>query len=354
MTGATGYIGTRLVPELLNRGHQVRAAYGHTDPPPLSWADRVAWTPLDVTAPDSVAAAVTDVDAVFYLVHGLGRNDFRRADLLAAQTTAQACADADVQRIVYLSGIVPDVPADELSEHLSSRLEVEQALSAGTVPSLTLRAAVILGAGSTSFEVIRQMSEHLPVQPIPTWMCSQVQPIAVSDVVRLLGDAVEGDHTGHVDIGGPERCTYPELLRLYAAVSGLRRVQVTVPMLPESAVARLSGLLTRVPAPVVEALVGSLRHDMVATPGEIDRIAAQPRPLVGISEAIRRSLRDPDVSPDGAETDADPLAASVADPPWAGGFVGLDRWGVAVHRPTHWWSRLTLGVREAGSREELS
>lgn len=351
VTGATGYVGTRLIPELLTRGHEVRAAHAHSDPPRLGWTDDVEWTPLDVSDADSVAAAVTDMDAVFYLVHSLGGDGFRRTDRLAAQVTAAACSDAGVSRLVYLSGIVPDVPREELSEHILSRLEVEEEFAAGSVPAVALRAAVIIGSGSTSFEVIRQMSEHLPVQPIPDWMCCQVQPIAVADVVRLLADAVEGEETGHVDVGGPERCSYPELLRLFAAVSGLRRVQVTVPMMPEPLVSYLAGFLTRVPARVVESLVASLQHDMVAAPGELERIARDDRPLIGISEAVRRALLDPDVSPDGAEIGNDPLAASSADPDWAGGFIGVDQSGVAVHRPTRLWSRLALGIREAGSRE---
>lgn len=354
VTGATGYVGTRLIPELLSRGHQVRAAYGRSEPPELSWKDEVEWVQLDVGEASSVAAAVEGMEAVFYLVHGLGGEDFRVRDLAAARSTAGECARAGVGRIVYLSGLVPDVPESELSEHLISRLEVERAFAEGSVPSLTLRAAVIIGAGSTSFEVIRQMSEHLPVQPIPNWMCNQVQPIAVSDVVRLLAEAVDSDAEGHLDIGGPERCSYPELLRLYAAVSGLRRVQVVVPMLPEPLVSYLAGHLTRVPAGVVESLVESLHHDMVATPGEMDRLGGDGQPLVGISEAIRRALRDPEVSADGAEPGNDPLTASRADPDWAGGYIGLDRWGVAVHRPKDLFSRLALGLRDAGSKEERS
>ena len=176
------------------------------------------------------------MDAVVYLVHGLSSRSFRSRDRLAAEQMRDAVDLNGVERVVYLSGLVPDVPRSELSPHISSRLEVEEILLESQARTLSLRAGVVIGAGSTSFEIIRQTASTLLVQPIPVWMRSRVQPIAVADVLRMMADAVEGDGVGAVDVGGPDVVTYPELLALYAEVAGLPRVQVPVLGAPVTAV----------------------------------------------------------------------------------------------------------------------
>ena len=232
VTGASGYLGSRIVPELLHRGHEVVASGTGKAPPDAPWVDQAEWRQVDVFDLRVLAAALADVDAVVYLIHGLGDVDFSRMDREAAENMRDAVDLAGVRRVVYFSGIVPDVSDEELSEHLRSRLEVEEILAQSHASTLALRAAIVVGAGSTSFEVVRQISERLPlVQTIPTWMRDTVvQPIAVADAVRYVAEAVERtDVTGHLDVAGPDRVTYPELLDLYADAAGLTRVQVPVP-----------------------------------------------------------------------------------------------------------------------------
>ncbi len=271
IAGGTGYIGTRLVPELLRRGHEVvAAASGEPRPERFAWADRAELVRMDATDPDQVHEALEGVDALCYLVHGLSSPWFPARDRAAARAVRDAVDARGTGRVVYLGGLVPDVPEDELSPHVASRLEVERLLEQSSAATLSLRAGIVIGAGSTSFEILRQTASTLLVQPVPVWMSSRVQPIAVADVVRVLADALEGGATGDVDIGGPDVVTYPELLRLYAEVAGLPRVQVPVVGAPVSAVALGAGLVSAAPYWTAAALVRSLRHDMVCRPGQPD------------------------------------------------------------------------------------
>jgi uncharacterized protein YbjT (DUF2867 family) len=269
---------------------------------------------MDVLDLREAVAAVRGVDAVVYLIHGLGDAEFRRIDREAAENMRDAVDHEGVGRLVYFSGIVPDVHPDDLSEHLASRLEVEEVLAASTASTLTLRAAVVIGSGSTSFEVVRQISERLPlVQTVPRWMRETVvQPIAVADAVHYLAEAVERPSvTGHLDVAGPDRLTYPQLLQLYADVAGLTRVQVPVPGVPEDLVGWLAGQLTDVDTGTVQSLMASLRHDMVADLEPLG-VLGEHRPIP-LREAIRRALVRSDPAHDGAGVDADPARPSVVD-----------------------------------------
>ncbi|HSO65610.1 MAG TPA: NAD(P)H-binding protein [Ornithinibacter sp.] len=323
VTGATGYIGGRLVPRLLRDGHTVRAAV--TDPAKARnrwWRGDVDLVTMNVLDPPTVAAAVEGVDAVYYLIHGLGGVDFAEVDRRSATTMAEAAAAAGTERIVYLSGLVPDGPEADLSEHITSRLEVERILTASGIRTLTLRAAIVTGSGSTSFEIVRQISERLPVQTIPRWMDSRVQPIAVTDVVEALAGALAVD-TGsrHYDVGGPERMPYSSLLDAYAEVAGLSRPQVIVPGLPTELVGSLAGVIADVPGTTVEALVESLHHDMVCH--EVDwtyDLLPEEHELVGVRESFRRALAEPDLTVPPRERD--PLGPLPGDPSWAGGQGG--------------------------------
>ncbi len=183
--GATGYVGSRLVPHLLERDHEVVAASSSApDPERFGWDERVHAVRCDVTDEQAVADAVRDVDAVVYLVHSLDRTDFTDRDRRGAEIVAAAVAASDVRRLVYLSGLVPDVAESDLSAHIASRLEVERILLGSGVSAVALRAGVVIGAGSTSFEIIQQIATLFLVQPVPTWMHSSVQPVAISDVLR--------------------------------------------------------------------------------------------------------------------------------------------------------------------------
>ncbi len=345
VTGAGGYVGSRLVPVLLDRGHEVVATFSSDrDRPGLWWRDRVESRVMDVLEADQVTETLHDVDAVVYLVHGLGGADFAETDRRGATHVARAAADVGLERIVYLSGLVPDVPEDELSEHITSRLEVERILGSTGVPTLTARAAVVVGSGSTSFEIIRQLSERLPVTTVPTWMGSLVQPIAVVDVVEVLANALEiPAETRSFDVGGPERMPYPDLLSVYADVARLVRPQLPVPLVPSPLVGPLAGLLTGVPTVTVTSLVESLHHDMVCADDSFAAVLLPPGyHLLGVRESVERALTRPLRGVRVA--DRDPMGALPADPAWAGGEVYLFG-GTARHRPRTLVARALLGLR---------
>jgi uncharacterized protein YbjT (DUF2867 family) len=290
VAGATGYIGTRLVPELLRRGYDVVAASSSPPRPErFTWGEQVESVRMDATDAAQVHAAVEGVDAVCYLVHGLSMFDFRARDRLAAENVRDAVTAHGVGRVVYLSGLVPDVPEDQLSPHIASRLEVEQILRASTAATLSLRAGVVIGAGSTSFEIIRQTSSTLLVQPVPQWMHSRVQPIAVADVLRVLADAIEDEVVGDVDIAGPDVIAYPALLELYAEVAHLPRLQVPV-VAPVSAVSLTAGLVNAAPYWTAAALVRSLRHDMVCRPGQPDPSLVDLTDALPLREAMEQAV----------------------------------------------------------------
>lgn len=314
--GATGYVGSRLVPHLLEHGHDVVAASSSPPRPHrFGWDDRVHAVQCDVTDPAAVLAAVDGVDAVVYLVHSLDRSDFSGRDRTGAETVAAVVREVGVRRVVYLSGLVPDVPESDLSAHISSRLEVERILLDATDGAVALRAGVVVGAGSTSFEIIRQVATLFLVQPVPTWMNSSVQPVAVSDVLRAIDDALAADGPrGAVDVGGPDVVAYPDLMQVVGDEAGLSRVRVPAPVVPTGLVGLATALATTAPFHTVTALIESLHHDMVCRPGH----TWQPRsggPLLGVEEAVRRAL---------TPTYAGPEGALPSDAAWARGNPLLD------------------------------
>ncbi len=302
---------------------------------------------MDVLETDQVEAALDGVDVAYYLIHGLGGADFAAKDREGAAVFGKAAAAAGVERIVYLSGIVPDVPEEQLSAHISSRLEVERILAASGVPVVTARAAIVIGSGSTSFEIVRQISERLPVHTLPTWMDSEVQPIAVVDVVEALAGALRlPAETRTFDIGGPERMPYAELLQIFASVAGIVRPQVPLPLVPSLLVGQLAGRMTGVPTVTVASLVDSLRHDMVCRDSTF---AAELLPdghvCLGVRQAIERALTRPRAGT--RVPDRDPMGALPTDPSWAGGGVYLFD-GEPRRRSGPLLGRLLLGVRRPG------
>jgi uncharacterized protein YbjT (DUF2867 family) len=292
--GATGYVGSRLVPALLHAGHKVVAA-SSSEPLPrrYSWGDQVDWMRCDVTDEEAVRLALTDVDAVCYLVHSLDSRAFVARDRLGAEVVRDAVAESGVRRVVYLSGLVPDAPADELSRHISSRLEVERLLDEAQTAErtvLSLRAGVVLGAGSTSFEVIRQLATLLLVQPVPSWLQHKVQPIAVSDVLRAMVEAFADDQmSGAVDICGPDVLPYARLLAECSRAEGLVRVRVPTVPVPAPLVGLGTAALSAAPFWTVTALIASLRHHMVGRPGHT-WVPRDGVPLLGVREAMDLAL----------------------------------------------------------------
>jgi uncharacterized protein YbjT (DUF2867 family) len=326
VTGATGYVGSRLVSALLTAGLDVVAtARDVSRLQRIEWTDRVRMLEMDVLNAGSVQTALAgcgQVEVAYYLVHALGEGDYESSDEKAAQIFARAAAEAGVGRIVYLGGFVPD--EQTISAHLRSRARVGEVLQAGEVDAVLLRAAVILGAGSTSFEIIRHLVDRLLVVPLPPFMDHQVQPIAIADVLHYLVAAADPAilPAGAYDIAGPERTTYAGLARLYAATAGVRRMFVPVPLVSASAAASLMGPLTPVPSELVADLVRSLDNSMISTDRRIDQFIAEPfGGLAGIEEAIHRSLQRFSLTRPtrvGVHRLDDPMALAESDAEWAG------------------------------------
>lgn len=316
--GATGYVGSRLIPALLAAGHEVRA--GARDTSKLSafwWHDRVDPVEIDVLDKDSTRGAIgEDTDAIVYLVHGMAGDDFSDADHAAAENVAAAVDKAQVERLVYVSGIIPDVPEDELSEHLRSRLDVERVLSAANAVVITLRAAMVFGGGSTSFELMRQLADRLPVTIVPDWMQHRVEPIAIVDLVQAITGALVVDaETTHFDVGGGEPILYPELIEEYTRIAGRERLQLTLGLLPEKLVAQVAAWIADVPSPTVKALMESLQEDMVAADRRWQEVLLPAGyKILAVEDAISQALLASDSTPDERRSAQQRWSA---DPEWA-------------------------------------
>jgi uncharacterized protein YbjT (DUF2867 family) len=333
VTGATGYIGGRLVPELLAAGHEVRCLARTPDKlADAAWRDRVEVVEGDLTDGDSVRAAFEGVDAGYFLVHSMGgADDFAAQDREAAATFRDAAADAGTGLIIYLGGLGQDDDPD-LSPHLSSRHEVGEVLAEGPVPVTELRAAVIIGSGSASFEMLRSLVEVLPAMVTPRWVGNRCQPIAIRDVLAYLVAVLDdgGQGTSRVlEIGGPDVLTYADMMRTYATVAGLRpRLLVSVPILTPSLSSLWIGLVTPLPVGLARPLVESLVNEVVVTDRPV-RAAVDHEP-VGFAEALELALRrvsDLEVTTRWSDaglpgrTPADPLPT---DPEWSGGRLLVD------------------------------
>ena len=353
VTGATGYVGGRLVPELVRAGHRVRVMV--RDPLRImghAWAKDVEVAVADARDADAVGRALDGVDVAYYLLHSIGTGgDFAETERVMAQTFADQAGAHRVSRIVYLGGLDP--AGEQLSEHLASRAKVGQVLLDSAVPTAVLRAAAVIGSGSASFEMLRYLTERLPAMITPRWVRSRTQPIAVRDVLRyLVGCAsLPADVNRRFDIGGPEVMTYLDMMRRYAAVAGLaKRRIVPVPVLSPRLSSLWVGLVTPVPSGLARPLVESLRNTAVCS--EHDIAAYVPDPpggLLGFDRAVElaltmvRELRVPtrwsSASTYGAPSDPLP-----SDPDWAGGDLYVDERERTVDAPPEALWRVIEGI----------
>ncbi|MER6471188.1 SDR family oxidoreductase [Streptomyces collinus] len=356
VTGATGYIGGRLVPELLAAGYRVRClARSPGKLRDVPWAGEVEVARGDVTEAAAVGEAMRDVDVAYYLVHALGSGDgFEETDRRAARIFGERAKAAGVRRIVYLGGLTPaGVPDRALSPHLRSRSEVGRILLASGVPTAVLRAAVIIGSGSASFEMLRYLTERLPVMITPSWVRTRIQPIAVRDVLRLLTGCARlpDDVNRAFDIGGPDVLTYRDMMMRYARVAELpRRVIVPVPVLTPRLSSLWVGLVTPVPGSIARPLTESLRHEVVCQEHDIARYVPDPpgHPL-GFDVAVRMALRrvrdaKVDTRWSSASVPGAPSDPLPTDPDWAGGSLCTDHREAVVDASVRELWRVIEGV----------
>lgn len=291
VTGATGYVGGRLVPRLLDAGYRVRvlvrdAARLHGRP----WRAQVEVCEGDVLIPATLSPAVMGVSAAYYLVHSMGHfTSFYGRDLAAARNFGLAARQASVERIIYLGGLAD--PHAILSEHLRSRLRTGEVLRESGVPVTEFRAGVIVGSGSASFEMVRYLAERLPIFVCPRWACNPVQPIAVRNVLEYLVAALDtSDSAGRiVEIGGPDVLTYGEMVLGYARVRGLRRPHIDLPLLSPDLCAMLVHWLTPVPLKIARPLIHGLYNQAVVQDGSARQLFPAIQPF-DYETAVRRAL----------------------------------------------------------------
>lgn len=265
IAGASGYIASHLIPQLLERGHRVRAlARSQKKLAGRRWAQDVEIVLGDVAQAATLEPAMQGVDAVYYLVHNMsaGRG-YTNLEILSAQNVARAAEAAGVKHIIYLGGLAD--PEQSIAPHMRSRIETGKTLRMGSAPVTELRAGVVIGSGSISFEMMRFIAELLPVIPAPLWLKNKSQPIAIQNVIDYLLAALENPNgRGQVlEIGGPHVTTYQEMMAGYARLRGLRRRFLLLPYIPLEFMAFGVGLATPVPRPIARALIGGLSRDSV-------------------------------------------------------------------------------------------
>ncbi|MGB3257490.1 MAG: DUF2867 domain-containing protein [Ornithinimicrobium sp.] len=329
VTGATGYIGSRLVPQLLREGWTVRVLSRSAEKVRARpWHEQVEISEGNADDEGDLTAAMEGVDVAYYFIHSMdGSKAWVEKDADMATLFARTAEAQGVSRIVYLSGLYP--PNEELSTHLGSRKQAEDIFIDGAVPAAVLRAAVILGAGSASFEMLRHLTDRLPIMIAPRWLGTNIEPIAIADVVRYLVGAAElpSDVNRGFDIGAGEVLTYKDMIDRYAAVSRLAKRRVrTLPVMTPGLASHWVGLVTPVPSGIAKPLVGSLIHEVICKEHDIAEYIPDPDGgFIDFDEAVRRALAGPQPVPLRPEVDSDnPSRISAPDPEWAGMTVFSD------------------------------
>lgn len=293
VTGATGFIGRRLVKLLLASGYRVRCLVRNEAAPLPIGAERCCG---DLLERRSLDAAFADVDTAYYLVHsmGAGRAGFERRDRQAAENFVAAAERAGLRRTIYLGGL--GETGDQLSEHLASRLEVARILGGGSFRTTFLRAAIIIGAGGASFEMIRALVERLPVMITPRWVETRCQPIAVDDVIRYLAGCLEDERTAGrtFDIGGPEILSYRSMMEQFARIGRRPLVIIPVPVLTPKLSSYWVGLITPVKPSISMPLIEGLKNEVICRESQLRELI--PFPLTTYEAAVKIALAEEEKS----------------------------------------------------------
>jgi uncharacterized protein YbjT (DUF2867 family) len=288
VTGATGYVASRLIPALLEAGHEVRV----TSRDPASARARhpeVEAIASDLSDPSSLPDALDTIEVAYYLVHSMSGDDFEEQDRKAARNFAAAAEAADVSRIVYLGGLGDE--KDRLSHHLESRHEVGRILAEGGVQVIELRAAIIVGNGSAAFEMLRHLTERLPMMIAPRWLETKIQPLAERDLVRYLVEAMTLDMSESrvIEIGGTDVVTYRDMILGFAEERGLTRRVIGVPVLTPRLSSYWVNLVTPLPASIARPLIDGLRNEVVVKDGSSRDAFPEVQPM-GYRAAVRDAL----------------------------------------------------------------
>lgn len=294
VTGVTGYIGGRLVPYLLERGHTVKVLC--RDAGRLQgrrWIDKVEVCEADVLKPDTLNGIMQDVDVAYYLIHSMSgneNNDFHERDIKAAGNFASEAKRQNVKRIIYLGGLGSD--KDELSKHLKSRQLTGETLRNSGVPVTEFRAAIVVGSGSKSFEMIRYLTERVPVMICPSWVYSKVQPIAIRNVLQYLATAIEKPETEDeiIEIGGDDVMTYADMMKTYARVNGLKRILLPVPVLTPKLSSYWVHWMTPIPSSLARPLIEGLKNDVIVRDEKAKNLFPEIEPF-GYEKAVRLAIR---------------------------------------------------------------
>jgi uncharacterized protein YbjT (DUF2867 family) len=286
VTGASGFVGSHLARALVDAGHEVRAMTRHPD------SYDGAGTPVegDVSDRASLVRAMTGVDAAYYLVHSLDSADFESKDADAARNFAAAAGETGVERIIYLGGLGDD--DQDLSAHLRSRREVEQLLASADVPVTVLRAAIVIGHGGISWEITRQLVDHLPAMVVPRWATTRTQPIALTDIVRYLVGVLEpAEARGQTyEVGGPDVLTYAEMMQRVARIKyGRSLPMLAVPLLTPRLSSHWLSLVTDVDTQTARNLIDSMNNEVVVKESSIKQVV--PAEPMNYDDAVRAALR---------------------------------------------------------------